>query len=395
MNSNESGVALLIAKVAYMWDETLQGKMFHAHLFCRATDTVLGESGDPRELFVVDECENCPLGTIVRKAEVELRKPDPNWKFNGGLDHLPEPLEDNGKTFFYSKRYDGERGRFEDLLPEVEGKVDYKPCMSCRRTCDKKNKEKPRLDDDVVYWKNDEYKAGCGVYLKPDTFKFSTAPTQNGVKVKKEQVDEEVYPEFYRKTSDNIKGSNNETEDPFCIGYILEVFTNIKDKSKMTISDIKLKVQKLYRPENTHKGNTLSQQLDLNVVYWSEEQVTVSFSDVVGRCHVVYSDNLDISSQEWSLQGPNRFYFTQSYDAEKKEFVQVGDRGTAIGRMGKGKGAGKGKSKKAVVNNMNIAETWPEVEETLKIMDVFAGCGGLSEGLHQAGVGETKWAVSF
>lgn len=83
LNANEPGVPLLIAKVAYMWDESLQGKMFHAHLLCRGTDTVIGETADPRELFVVDECENCPLGSIVRKAEVELRKPDANWRFNG------------------------------------------------------------------------------------------------------------------------------------------------------------------------------------------------------------------------------------------------------------------------------------------------------------------------
>ena len=28
-----------------------------------------------------------------------------------------------------------------------------------------------------------------------------------------------------------------------------------------------------------------------------------------------------------------------------------------------------------------------------RCLDVFAGCGGLSEGLHQAGIAETKWAI--
>lgn len=59
-----------IAKVSYMWEEPGKEKSFHALLFCRGTDTILGETSDPRELFVVDVCENCPLGSIVRKAEV-------------------------------------------------------------------------------------------------------------------------------------------------------------------------------------------------------------------------------------------------------------------------------------------------------------------------------------
>lgn len=33
------------------------------------------------------------------------------------------------------------------------------------------------------------------------------------------------------------------------------------------------------------------------------------------------------------------------------------------------------------------------MKNKLKALDVFAGCGGLSEGLHQSGVAETLWAV--
>ena len=28
-------------------------------------------------------------------------------------------------------------------------------------------------------------------------------------------------------------------------------------------------------------------------------------------------------------------------------------------------------------------------------LDIFAGCGGLSQGLHDAGVAETRWAVEI
>ena len=38
----------------------------------------------------------------------------------------------------------------------------------------------------------------------------------------------------------------------------------------------------------------------------------------------------------------------------------------------------------------------PEVEvEKLATMDMFAGCGGLTEGMHQAGVVDTRWAIEF
>lgn len=160
------------------------------------------------------------------------------------------------------------------------------------------------------------------------------------------------------------------------------------------MSDLKLRVRKLFRPEDTHKGVTLSQQLDLNQLYWNDEETVVDFARVAGKCFLVFAENLDAPPQEWSGRGPNRFYFSQTYDARKREFSQVDGLGSTVGRMGKGKGCGKGKSKKATTGVVDAAELWPSVAEPLKIMDVFAGCGGLSEGLHQSGVGETMWAVS-
>lgn len=80
--------------------------------------------------------------------------------------------------------------------------------------------------------------------------------------MQEEKVDNELYPEYYRKTSDNVKGSNLETPDPFGIGLIEEIIES---------KELKIKVRKFYRPENTHKGILLAYQQDLNLLYWSDE----------------------------------------------------------------------------------------------------------------------------
>ena len=44
----------------------------HALYLSRGSDTVLGETGDPCELFMVDECDENPLGSIKEKVNVSI-----------------------------------------------------------------------------------------------------------------------------------------------------------------------------------------------------------------------------------------------------------------------------------------------------------------------------------
>lgn len=125
----------------------------------------------------------------------------------------------------------------------------------------------------VVKYKGDEYTVGTAVFLQPDTFNFkSKYKSQDSFKPQKENVDEDMYPEFYRKSSDHVKGSNLDTPDPFCIAYINKVYATTNDII-VSPSDIHIKVNKLYRPENTHKDRTLMEKADLNMVYWSDESM--------------------------------------------------------------------------------------------------------------------------
>ena len=96
---------------------------------------------------------------------------------------------------------------------------------------------------------------------------------------------------------------------------------------------------------------------------------------------------------------PYRFYFDKLYNKDTKEFLDLPPNAEHYGtkKSGKGKG-GKGKSSMKTENKEDEghADTLgglPKIEQPLKCLDVFAGCGGLSCGLHEAGIAESKWAI--
>jgi len=70
-------------------------------------------------------------------------------------------------------------------------------------------------------------------------------------------------------------------------------------------------------------------------------------------------------------------------------------------KISKGKKGGKGKGKSSAKEEENSTKeksskedgALPKIDQPLRSLDIFAGAGGLSLGLHQSGVAETKWAI--
>lgn len=188
-------------------------------------------------------------------------------------------------SFYYQKRYDPNTARFEDPMPDMECKKDhkYRFCPACSRCTWLQQRNRPQVfekieeksNKEVLYgmvrYKDEEFRIGSAVYLQPKTFKFKyPLPYQNTAKSTKREVDEDRYPEYYRKFHDRVKGSNFDTPEPFDIGYINSIFatTNVK---LLASSSLYVTVTKLYRPENTYKSESLKQRSDINMLYWSEE----------------------------------------------------------------------------------------------------------------------------
>jgi len=126
---------------------------------------------------------------------------------------------------------------------------------------------------ELVKYKGEEYKVGSAVFLYPQAFNFEyKRKFQEIKKPTMKDVDEDMYPEFYRKT--DIKSSkylsNVDTPEPFHIGYINTIYATTTD-ILVPPSNIFIKVNKMYRPENTHRDLALMEQSDINMVYWSNE----------------------------------------------------------------------------------------------------------------------------
>ena len=194
---------------------------------------------DPRELFAIEKCADVPLSSVVQVISIKQVMPDlEQWK-EGSEDFFKSANDDSGTSFWYRFSFNYRFGRFEDPPAEPEVFNNEKGCACCDRIaiirrCDYALLG-PKIDESLstfqhVEWNGMIFRPGDAVFMDPDSY-VMRAP--DGQTVKKEKVNvgslelpkeynEKKYPEKYRKTN-AIKGSNQDTPDPFCIGYIVSI----------------------------------------------------------------------------------------------------------------------------------------------------------------------------
>ena len=145
----------------------------------------------------------------------------------------------------------------------------------------------------------------------------------------------------------------------------------------LNAKEVALKVKRIYRPADTNLGSEACLRSDCNLVFWSDELHTVELEKIVGKC-VLVCDTTGEKPIEVQLtrSEPARMYFKEAYNPTKRAFESL-----PFDYL-----------KSLVGSGQLLHSSWPFVE-LLKTLHIFAGCGGLSEGLHQSGVAKTCWAI--
>ena len=374
LQPHDPSIPLYVARVAKIFVGP-QGPRVHVQWFGRGVDTVLGEAADPSELFLLTECEDQPLLSIWKKCTVRF-VPQPRqgtWQQAGGKESSKvTPVEDDGVNFWCRFHWTPGWARFTYPAPWPECPVEevghFTFCGVCRQKELDANTWNPEIqemrggDIQSVMWGGAPLEVGDCIYLAPGSVKMASKKKRvKTVTTTKKDVDEDLYPEYYRKKA-YVKG-NNDTADPFQIAMIMKIF-----------NDLKLQVHVFYRPEDTQRGATAAESAYHNELYWTEETGTVSFEAVEGRCYVKYFDRTvsDEYIESWSELGPDRWFFRACYYPRMGQFDIVDE---SISKQQYG---------------YNLPPKYPPVTQKLRCLDAFSGCGGLSHGLHESGVAESQ-----
>ncbi|WJX71695.1 DNA (cytosine-5)-methyltransferase 1 [Trifolium repens] len=366
--------------IEYMFEAKKGRKMFHGRMMQHGCQTVLGNAANEREVFLTNECRDLGLQEVKHTNVVSIRKRP--WGYQYRKDNIVadkldrERAEERKKkgltTEYYCKSlYWPERGAFSSLPFDKLG-LGSGFCQSCKLEEAEKEKQIFKVNSlkSSFVLEGTEYSLNDYVYVSP--FEFE------------ERIEQGTH-----------KSGRNVGLKAYVVCQVLEIIVK-KETKQAEIKSTELKVRRFFRPEDVSSEKAYCS--DVQEVYYSDETYTISVQSIEGRCEV----RKKIDVPEGCAPGGifhNVFFCEHLYDpatgslkklpAHIKVKYSSGHTADAAARKK------KGKCKEGDSISEPDLERKSSNEKRLATLDIFAGCGGLSEGLHQSGVSSTKWAIEY
>ncbi|KAJ4902811.1 DNA (cytosine-5)-methyltransferase 1 [Raphanus sativus] len=360
--------------VEYMFESSDHCKLLHGRLLQRGSETVLENAANERELFLTNKCTTVPFKDVKGTVCFDIRSRPWGHQFrkeDATADKLDRARAEERKgkdmptEYFCKSFYSPERGGFFSL-PLSDMGCASGSCASCKVREDEEERKKIKLNASRTGFSSYgvDYCAGDFVYVYPDC------------------IDES------KKANGKFKSGRNIGLRAFVVCQLLEII--IPKKSRKGCS-FEVNVRRFYRPEDVSEGKAYAS--DIRELYYSEDTYELQPEALKGKCEV-RKKNYIPSCREFPIS-ENIFFCEQIYDSSKGSVKQLPlninpkfsaiIKDDALLRKNKGKGV------------ESETSSGIEVPEHMRLatLDIFAGCGGLSQGLEQAGVSATKWAIEY
>ncbi|KAJ3674716.1 hypothetical protein LUZ60_005332 [Juncus effusus] len=385
LESDESEPSILYF-VEYFFENKKGTKMAHGKLVLKGCDTILGNAANEREVFLTNECSDFEINEVRETVKFNIRSI--KWGFEFRKDNFELYKSDELRAEERKKRglsveyyckslYLPQKGGFFSLPSEKLG-LGTGFCSSCKeRESETSQFEIIRSNTGFIYNKT-EYKIHDFLYVRPQFF-----------------TEEEE-----RERGTLFKGGRNVGLKPYVVCHLLGLETpNGSNGSKNPKpSSTKIKVRRFYRPDDISVSKAYSS--DIREVYYSEDIVTVPVEMIEGKCEILKRS--DLPNSDLPVVTDHVFFCEYSYDPSNGSLKQLpaSVRLNALPQRASNCVSRKNKGKQVVEEDQSEpakSAKWKDVpkENRLSTLDIFAGCGGLSEGLQQSGVSYTKWAIEY
>ncbi|KIO27926.1 hypothetical protein M407DRAFT_22836 [Tulasnella calospora MUT 4182] len=159
-SQNDLGNVFWFAEIIYFF-KNKKGIVFHAHWLLHSSKSFLHETGDPQELFLINECSNSSVESIVCHVQVDFM----------GHGEQPEPCFDPS-IFFCRFLYQSEKGAFLDVAPHRARNLPFQAadCYPCLLEAEQHLLGIPRLlDKQAILYKGVTYHLQECAFIKPDS----------------------------------------------------------------------------------------------------------------------------------------------------------------------------------------------------------------------------------
>ncbi|XP_042490225.1 DNA (cytosine-5)-methyltransferase 1A-like [Macadamia integrifolia] len=365
--------------VEYMYETSDARKMVHGRVMQRGIQTVLGNTANEREVFLTNECMEFELGDVKQSVVLAVRLM--SWGHQHRKDNIKSEKIDRARAeerkrkglpmeYYCKSLYWPERGAFFKLHYDSLG-LGTGICHSCKIKETEKEKENFVVNSSKsgFTYKGLEYTIRDFVYVGPHHFGDNT------------------------EDQGTFKAGRNVGLKAYVICQLLELDvpnTSRKADPKST----QVKVRRFFRPEDASPEKAYSS--DIREVYYSEQKLSLPVEAIEGRCEV--RRKIDVPPSHGLAIYEHIFFCEHLYEPDKGavkllptnvrlESSKV-DASTTRKRKGKGK---EGESDPGILDKQVDASQ----KSSLATLDIFSGCGGLSEGLEKSGVSVTKWAIEY
>ncbi|CAM8988592.1 unnamed protein product [Rhodiola kirilowii] len=367
--------------VEYMFEALKETKMLHGRMMRHGSQTVLGNASNDREVFLTNSCIDIEVKNIKQAVVVELcARP---WGHQHRKDNIIADRADRMKAeerkknglpveYYCKSLYCPEKGAFVSL-PSDTMCLGSGVCYSCNVIKLQKEKEGFRLlsSETGFVYKGVEYSAHDFVYICCD--KFHVEKVESGT----------------------FKAGRNVGLKAYVVCQILEIVTP-KSKASADPTCTSIKVRRFFRPEDISAEKAYSS--DIREVFYSEEKLSVSVNDIEGRCEV--RKKTDLPSLSVPAVFEHVFFCELLYDPSNGSLKKLPSSISLKYSSGRTTDKVEAKKRKGKsIEGENGEEAEPQkcklMNHQLATLDIFAGCGGLSEGLERAGASITKWAIEY